>query len=69
MKKSFSSLLIVIILSLAIWFYFYVKTPEAPLNSSETLLIVGICIATVFITRGVINKIIKLRKKNEQRTK
>ncbi len=71
MKKLYFPLIIIIALSLAIWFYFYVKTPEAPLNASETLLVVGVCAAFVFFTKWIINKIQKKGKKggkNENET-
>jgi len=66
MKKPFISLSVIIVLSLAIWFFFYVKTPEAPLAPSETLLVVGVCAALVFSTKWIISQI---QKKAEKRGK
>lgn len=73
MKKLYFPLIVTIALSLAIWFYFYVKTPEARLNASETLLVVGVCAAFVFFTKWIINRIQKKgskkgEKKNENNT-
>ena len=59
MKKTLFSLSIIIVFSLAIWFFFYVKTPDAPLTYSETLLVVGVCAALVFFVRWIINQIQK----------
>ena len=59
MKKPFISLSVIIVLSLAIWFFFYVKTPDAPLTPSETLLVVGVCAVLVFFAKWIINQIQK----------
>lgn len=59
MKKSFFSLSIIIMLSLAIWFFFYIKTSEAPLTATETLFVVGVCAAFVFFVKWIINRIKK----------
>jgi len=64
MKKSVISIFSIIALSLVIWFFFYVKTPEAPLTPSETLLVVGVCAALVFFAKWIINQI---QKKTEKR--
>ena len=55
MKKTFATLTIIIFLSLAIWFFFYIMTPEAPLTSLETFLVVTVKgdIAIVGITDSV----------------
>lgn len=64
MKKLSISLSVIIVLSLAIWFFFYIKTPDAPLTPSETFLVVGVCAALVFFAKWIISQI---QKKTEKR--
>jgi len=65
MKKTFATLTIIIFLSLAIWFFFYIMTPEAPLTSLETFLVVSVCGTLVYFVKWIIKRIKKRRKKNE----
>jgi len=65
MKKTFTTLTIIIFLSLAIWFFFYKMTPEAPLTSIETFLVVCVCGTLVYFVKWIIKRIKKRRKKNE----
>ena len=44
---------IILALSMAVWTYFYFQPAGEPLNQMETLLIVGICAASVFVVRWV----------------
>lgn len=50
MNTSGVTLGIILALSLAVWTYFYVS-PGAPLNASETAVVVGVCAAVVYIVR------------------
>jgi hypothetical protein len=39
-------------LSLAVWTVFYLLTPDAPLSTGETVVVVGLCSGAVFLGRG-----------------
>jgi hypothetical protein len=47
---STGTLAAILVLSLAVWAYFYVS-PGPPLNASETAVVVGLCAAAVVIAR------------------
>jgi len=52
MKRSAGVLLSVLALSLVIWIFFYIISPE-PLNPSETVVVVGISAGMVYGIRWV----------------
>ena len=50
MKRHSAKVFATIALSLAVWVFFYVNTPDAPLSAKETSLLVGVCLAVVLFT-------------------
>jgi hypothetical protein len=52
MKASAGTLAVILVLSLGVWMYFYVS-PGAPLNASETAVVVGVCAGAVFLARWI----------------
>jgi hypothetical protein len=50
MKTSAGTLVAILVLSLAVWTFFYLS-PGAPLNASETAVVVGLCAGVVLVTR------------------
>lgn len=65
MKSSVGALAAVIVLSLAMWTFFYVYTPDTPLGPSETAVVVGTCVVVVFGTRWIWSRLRKPRGGNE----
>jgi hypothetical protein len=51
-KASAGALAIILALSLGVWTYFYVS-PGAPLNASETAVVVGVCAGAVLLVRWI----------------
>ncbi len=52
MKRQVSVLLATLVLSLTVWTFFYLNTPD-PLTSSETVVVVGISAGIVYLSRWV----------------
>ena len=50
MKRSAGALLSILVLSLVIWVFFYVASPE-PLDPAETVVVVGISAGVVYLSR------------------
>ena len=61
MKGSIGALAAVVILSLAIWMFFSVFTPDAPLTSQEMAVVVGACAAVVFGGKWIWSRLRKPR--------
>jgi hypothetical protein len=51
-KPPVGTLAVILVLSLAVWMYFYLS-PGAPLNASETAVVVGACAGAVFLVRFI----------------
>lgn len=64
LKKSLFILLAITVLSLAIWYFFYLTLGDQ-LNTEETVLVVGISAVVVFSIRGVFRLLRRRGKKNE----
>lgn len=60
MKASAITLGIILALSLAVWTFFYLS-PGAPLNGSETAVVVGVCAGVVYLGRWIWGRIRKVR--------
>jgi hypothetical protein len=54
-----------LVLSLLVWTLFYVLTPDAPLGSQETLVIVGMCGGIVLLGRSIVSRFRKPRSPGE----
>jgi hypothetical protein len=65
MRRSAGGLLATLVLSLAVWTFFYVVTPD-PLTSSETVVVVGISAGVVYLSRWVWGFLRRLRGGNAQ---
>jgi len=65
MKRSLGVLLATLVLSLAVWTFFYIVTPD-PLTSSETAVVVGISAGIVYLCRWVWGLLRWLRGGNAQ---
>ena len=52
MSGSVATLAAILVLSLAVWTFFYVS-PGAPLDAAETAVVVGVCAAAVIAARWV----------------
>ncbi len=52
MSGSVATLAAILVLSLAVWAFFYLS-PGAPLDASETAVVVGVCAAAVIAARWV----------------
>ena len=65
MKSSIGALAAVVILSLAMWTFFYVLTPDTPLGPSETAVVVGACVVVVFGAKRIWSRLRKPRGGNE----
>lgn len=50
MKLPTGALAAVLVLSLAVWVFFYLS-PGAPLDAGETAVVVGVCAGAVFVAR------------------
>jgi hypothetical protein len=61
MKLSPVVVLVTLALSLAAWTFFYIKTPTMPLNSQETVLVVGVCFASVLLVKSAWDRVVKPR--------
>jgi hypothetical protein len=64
-KGSFITVLVILVVSLAIWSAFYAMTE--PLQSDETMIVVGVCAAMVLFAKWVLNRFIKKEVKSEQK--
>ena len=60
MKASAGTLAAILVLSLAVWTYFYLS-PGAPLNGSETAVVVGVCAGAVLLARFIWGRFRKAR--------
>jgi len=47
MKASAATVGAIVVLSLAVWVFFYFLTPATPLTPPETMVVVGACAAAV----------------------
>ena len=56
MKPPVGALAAILVLSLAVWMYFYLS-PGAPLDASETAVVVGISAGVVLLSRFVWGRI------------
>ena len=65
MKRSLGVLLATLVLSLAVWTFFYFVTPD-PLTSSETVVVVGISTGIVYLCRWVWGFLRRVRGGNAQ---
>ena len=65
MKRSAGVLLSVLVLSLVIWVFFYVVSPE-PLDPAETVVVVGISVGVVYLSRWVWGLLGRSRRGNAQ---
>ena len=52
MKGPVGTLAVILVLSLAVWTYFYLS-PGAPLDAPETAVVVGVCAGAVFLARWI----------------
>ena len=52
MRRPIGVLLATLVLSLAVWTFFYLNTPD-PLTASETLVVVGISAGIVCLSRWI----------------
>lgn len=52
MKGSTGTLAAILVLSLGVWTFFYLS-PGAPLDASETAVVVGVCAGAVLLARWV----------------
>jgi len=59
-KASAGTLAIILLLSLGVWTYFYLS-PGAPLNGSETAVVVGACAGAVVVARWLWGRLRKIR--------
>jgi hypothetical protein len=50
-KSSVTTLAAVLVVSLAVWSFFYVAMPASPLTAGETAIIVGASAAVVLLVR------------------
>ena len=50
MKLPTGALVAILVLSLGVWMFFYLS-PGAPLDASETAVVVGVCALVVFVLR------------------
>jgi hypothetical protein len=57
MKLSPVIVLLTLALSLAVWTFFYINTPTMPLNSQETLFVVGVCFALVLLVKAAYDRL------------
>lgn len=57
MKTSAGLLGIIVTLSVAMWTVFYILAAGDPLSPPETLVVVGICAAGVFVARWAFRRI------------
>jgi hypothetical protein len=53
LKSSLLTIVAISSLSLAVWVFFYVILPEAPLTAAETTIVVGICAVIVFSVKRI----------------
>ena len=60
MKASAGTLAVILLLSLGVWTYFYLS-PGAPLNASETAVVVGACAGAVVVARWLWGRWRKIR--------
>jgi hypothetical protein len=51
-KASAGTLAAILVLSLAVWTFFYLS-PGAPLDGAETTVVVGVCAGVVLLARWV----------------
>jgi len=63
LKESLVVIAVVLMLSLGVWVFF--DLTSAPLDTSETTVIVGICFVLVFLGRTAWSYFAKTRKKHE----
>ena len=63
MKLSPGVLAAILVLSLSVWTFFYVS-PGAPLNASETAVVVGVCAGAVLVARWVWGRVRGSRRGN-----
>lgn len=56
MKASAVTLAVILALSLGVWVFFY-SSPGAPLNASETAVVVGACAGIVSLGRWIWGRI------------
>ncbi len=61
MKGSIGALAAVVILSLAIWMFFYVRTPDTPLTPAEMAVVVGAWAVVVFGGKWIWSRLRKPR--------
>jgi hypothetical protein len=54
----------VFLLSLAVWVFFYVKTPDAPLGAPEIAIVVALCGAIVLGVQRITRTVRKERRHN-----
>ena len=64
MKLSFATFFAIVALSLAVWLFFYLMTPEAPLALPETGVVVLTSTAVVLAAKWIWNQ---LRKRKRER--
>jgi hypothetical protein len=55
-KASAGTLAAILVLSLCVWTYFYLS-PGAPLNASETAVVVGLCAGAVLVARWILARL------------
>ena len=60
---------IVIVISFAIWLFFRLTTPTVPLTRNETAFVVGICGFVVGTTAWITDKIKDWKKKRDRKKK
>lgn len=60
MKASAGTLAAILVLSLGVWTFFYLS-PGAPLNASETAVVVGACSGAVVLGRWIWSRLRRAR--------
>jgi hypothetical protein len=56
-KPAFATIVTIVVASLAVWVFFLVMTPGAPLTPPETLVVVGACAAIVLGVKWIWSRI------------